>query len=368
MFYFSTNEAAQRGFTEVQQHQFNALSLIRQQSAQAAADFILSAKNREPVAGVNAANAADDIRRLYKAQDQMVTKEFKSSTEFTLLSDLMPLARSVKISQSVYEYARTGGDGAAHTSMSGQIGAMLNATTYSFDGTMVPVHDTGFKFNWRDPIFESGSALQTLADAQQNSIEIVRRKYVDYMFNGFRDAAGNYVTFDEKTWKGLKNDERVQKVDLTFNFATNQDPVEIRQQVRALRDALRIANKQSGEQTWYVSSDIYSNFENYFDQNNYSRTILEEVKRLGGIKDVKIDDQLTGNEILIVVLNPSLIAPIVGQPFATTVDPRLQFNSDYVWRTWGAAGLMVKTDINNSHSVLFASGGNKYEESKSFVQ
>ncbi len=79
----------------------------------------------------------------------------------------MPLSRSVRLEDSVYEYARTGGRGWAHTSMSGQIGAALDARAYTFDGTMVPVHDSGFKFHWRDPIFNSPSALQSQADAQR---------------------------------------------------------------------------------------------------------------------------------------------------------------------------------------------------------
>jgi hypothetical protein len=44
--------------------------------------------------------------------------------------------------------------------MSGQIGAALDAKSYTFDGTMVPIHDSGFKFNWRDPVFNKGSACR----------------------------------------------------------------------------------------------------------------------------------------------------------------------------------------------------------------
>lgn len=95
-------------------------------------------------------NAVDDIRRMYRAYDQTVLAQFEPNTEFTLFNDLMPLSRSVRLEESVYEYARTGGRGWAHTSMSGQIGAALDARAYSFDGTMVPVHDSGFKFHWRD--------------------------------------------------------------------------------------------------------------------------------------------------------------------------------------------------------------------------
>ena len=163
MFYFSKKEAEKRGFVDAQNAQFSALVAARNQGAQSVADFIGRSRGiKEDVRRLDAANAVDDIKRLYKSYDQVVLKEFEPNTEFTLLNDLMGLSRSVRIEESVYEYAKTGGGGDAHTSMSGQIGALLNATVYSFDGTMVPVHDTGFKFAWRDPIFNKGSALQLL--------------------------------------------------------------------------------------------------------------------------------------------------------------------------------------------------------------
>jgi hypothetical protein len=75
--------------------------------------------------------------------------------------------------------------------------------------------------------------------------------------------------------------------------------------------------------------------------------------QFSGIAAIKEDAQLTGNQILIVPLTAGVIAPIVGQAVGTVADPR-PFYSDYVWRTWGAAGLMVKTDINNRKSVIYA--------------
>lgn len=357
MFVFSTKQATETGNLEVNSSQFKKLSAARNASAQAAADFIARTKWRgdaEDIPELNAVNAVDDIRRLYKAYDQTVLKQFEPNTEFTLLNDLMPLSRSVRLEESVYEYARTGGRGWAHTSMSGQIGAALDAKSYTFDGTMVPIHDSGFKFNWRDPVFNKGSALSSLADAQAGSVDDVRRQYVDYIWEGFRDAAGNYIKFDDKTWKGLRHDERVAQVTLTVNFATSTDPKAMRAAAIALRDVLKLQNMQYGQQTWYVSSEIMSNWEQYFDVNSL-RTVLEEISKLSGIAAIKEDAELTGNEIVIVPLQAGVIAPIVGQAFGTVADPRLHYNSDYVWRTWGAAGLMVKQDINGHYSVIHAS-------------
>jgi len=357
MLAFSTKKATETGNLEANMAQFHELQFARNASAQAVADFIARTRVRGEAANapaLDAVNAVDYIRRLYKAYDQTVLKEFEPNTEFTLLNDLMPLSRSVRLEESVYEYARTGGRGWAHTSMSGQIGAALDAKSYTFDGTMVPIHDSGFKFEWRDPVFNKGSALSSLADAQSGSVDDVRRQYVDYIWEGFRDAAGNYISFDSKTWKGLRHDERVAQVTLTVNFSTSADPKAMRAAAIALRDVLKLQNLQYGQQTWYVSSDIMSNWEQYFDVNSL-RTVLEEIAKLSGISAIKEDAELTGNEIVIIPLQAGVIAPIVGQAFGTVADPRQFYNSDYVWRTWGAAGLMVKQDINGHFSVIHAS-------------
>lgn len=355
MFVFSRAVGERTGNLEVNQSQFAELQAARQEGAQAAADFIGRARGiREDGARLDAVNAVDDIRRLYRAFDTTVLAQFEPTTQFTLLNDLMPLSRSVRIEQSRYDYARTGGRGWAHTSMSGQIGAALDAKGYTFDGTMVPIHDSGFKFEWRDPIFNSPSALQSQADAQRGSVEDVQRQYVDYMFNGFRDKSGNFAQFDGLTWKGLKEDERVAQVTLTFNFATSTDPVALRTNAIALRDTVRITNNQYAPQTWYVSAEIMSNLERYFDVNA-TRTVMEELLKLSGIAAIKEDAQLSGNEILIVPLTAGVIAPIVGQAIGTVADPRQFYNSDYIWRTWGAMGLMVKQDINGKFSVVHAS-------------
>lgn len=307
-------------------------------------------------AELNGINAVRSPADLYKTFDQTVVRQFQNQDEFTLLNDLTGLSRSVRINATVYEYAKSGGKMWGHTSMSGQIGAALDATAYEYDGTIVPVHDTGFKFNWRDPRLNNPDAFDVISDAQAESTAQVRRTFVDYIFNGFRDSEGNFLQLDGKTWKGIKADERVGQVTLTTNLATSADPKAIRKQAIALRDVVRVTNMQYGEQTWYVSQEIMSNLEQYFSDNYAAPTLHEELLKLTGISAIKVDAQLSGNQVLIVPLSAGVIAPIVGQAFGTVADPRPFYNSDYVWRTWGAAGVMVKTDIAGRFSVIFASG------------
>ncbi|HEI8866090.1 TPA: phage coat protein [Serratia odorifera] len=359
MLVYSKSLGEKTGNLEVNSFQYEQLKAERQAAVNPQGMNVMQeiADRVNMINKLNGINAVRSPADLYKAFDQTVLRQFEPNTEFTLLNDLIPLSRSVRINQTVYEYARSGGRMWSHTSMSGQIGAALDAVEYTYDGTMVPVHDTGFKFNWRDPKLNNPDAFDVISDAQFESTSEVRRRYSDYIFNGYRDSEGNFVTFDGKTWKGLKNDERVAQVTLTVDFtAAATTSEQIRNAVIALRDTLRLTNNQYAEQTWYVSGQIISNLERYFSDNYQSGTILQELLKLTGIAAIKEDHQLQGNEILIVPLGAGVVAPIVGQAFGTVADPRPFYNSDYVWRTWGAAGLMVKTDINGKFSVVHASG------------
>jgi len=110
MFVYSRAVGERTGNLEVNQSQFAQLQAARQEGAQAAADFIGRARGISEDRGrLDAVNAVDDIRRLYRAFDTTVLAQFEPTTQFTLLNDLMPLSRSVRIEQSRYDYARTGG-------------------------------------------------------------------------------------------------------------------------------------------------------------------------------------------------------------------------------------------------------------------
>lgn len=215
MLVYSKSLGEKTGNLAVNQYQFGMLSMERNAALNHQGVNVMQeiADRLNAVNHLNGINAVRSPADLYKAFDQTVLRQFQPNTEFTLFNDLMPLSRSVRINQTVYEYAKSGGRMWAHTSMSGQIGAALDAVQYQYDGTMVPVHDTGFKFHWREPRLNNPDAFDIISDAQFESTNEVRRQYVDYIYNGYRDAEGNYIKFDDKTRKGLKNDERVAMVD-----------------------------------------------------------------------------------------------------------------------------------------------------------
>ncbi|MGQ2831439.1 hypothetical protein, partial [Leptospira interrogans] len=86
MFAFSTREATETRNLEANTAQFQELQFARNASAQAVADFIARTRARGEAANapvLDAVNAVDDIRRLYRSYDQAVLAEFQPNTEFT---------------------------------------------------------------------------------------------------------------------------------------------------------------------------------------------------------------------------------------------------------------------------------------------
>ena len=358
MLYFSRNAAEKTGnalaqefqFAEIEKARRGAIDAINGQNVMATLAGEVNQQRR--AMGINAVTSMQDI---YKTFDQQVTAQFTNPDEFTIFNDLQPLAKSVRLSATVYEFARMGGNGPSHTSMSGQIGQLLDTPDLSFDGTIVPIHDNGFKFNFRDPKYNNADAIITIADIQAARLRDLKLKIVDGYFNGWKNKDGSFIAVDGKSWKGFRFDERVGRFNLTTDLTTTTDASAIRAAFIALRDYVRITNKMGRPLTIYVSNEIASNMEQRVSNNYAAPTVMQDLLTLTGIAAVKIDPSLTGNEVLALPLDGTIIAPINGSAIATVANPRLYWNSDYIWQNWGASGLAVKSDFNGNKGVVLAS-------------
>ncbi|MCC9584952.1 DUF6260 family protein, partial [Enterobacter hormaechei subsp. steigerwaltii] len=129
MLVYSKSLGEKTGNLDVNQYQFGMLTQERNAALNHQGINVMQemADRLNAVNQLNGINAVRSPADLYKAFDQTVLRQFQPNTEFTLFNDLMPLSRSVRINQAVYEYAKSGGRMWAHTSMSGQIGAALDA-------------------------------------------------------------------------------------------------------------------------------------------------------------------------------------------------------------------------------------------------
>lgn len=308
------------------------------------------------------ANAGIIPQDVYQEFDNVTVTRFRSDDGDTFVNDLLPMSKSVGIGKLVSKFRRASDAGQVQTSMSGQIGIKMDQTEYNYDGSLVPVHDTGFGRNWREWAAQTSEGFDALIDDQRESVAAIRRKVADNFLDGHTDTKGQIIVVDGISWGGMRNDSRVAQVDLgagglNFDFTDSTKTYEeIEAAFKAVRDVLWIDNKCEREATYYISREIMSNFErNSSEFASSENKILQRLAGLMGVAAIKVTSKLSGNEMMAFPLDGNSVRPVVGMGVNTVAMPRPVYNSNYEFAVWGAIGFEVKTDYFNNKCALYAS-------------
>lgn len=336
--------------------QWNAV--IGARNGYAANERMLAPAMRAAGLQVNMGLIPQDV---YQEFDNVTVERFRSDDGDTFLNDLLPLSRSVNIGRLIYKFRRASDAGVTQTSMTGQIGVKFDQVEYSYDGTLIPIHDTGFFRNWREWNAQQAEGFDALVDDQRESVAALRRKLADVFLDGAVDADGNYIVLDSIDWQGMRNDSRVAQVDLgaggiNFDFTdTTKTYEEIEAAFKEVRDVLWIDNNSQKEATYYVSREIASNMERYSSEYvSSSNKIIQRLSSLMGVADIKASSKLSGNELMAFPLDGMSVRPIVGMGVNTVAMPRPVYNSNYEFVVWGAVGFQVIQDYLGQYCALFA--------------
>ena len=306
---------------------------------------------------VNAGLIPQDV---YQEFDNVTVERFRSDDGDTFLNDLLALSRSLSIGKLVHRFRQASDAGNAQTSMTGQIGVLMDNVDYSYDGSIVPVHDTGFSRNWREWNAMTSEGFDGLIDDQRESVATLRAKLADNFLDGHTDKNGEYIAVDGISWQGMRLDSRVAQIDLdasglNFDFTSSSNTGEqIKAAFIAVRDVMWITNKCERDLTYYISREIASNFERKFSTNYDARTILQELADLMGVATIKVSSKLSGNELMGFPLSADSIRPMVGMGINTVAMPRPVYNSNYEFAVWGAIGFEVRTDFSGNTCAFFA--------------
>jgi len=298
---------------------------------------------------------------VYQEFDSVTVERMRSDDGDTFLNDLLPLSRSVSIGKLVHKFRQASDAGNAQTSMTGQIGAKLDQVEYSYDGSIIPVHDTGFSRNWREWNAQSSEGFDALIDDQRESVATLRRHMADQFLDGHVDANGQSIVIDGLSWGGMRNDARVAQVSLggggvNFNFTdTSKTGDEIKAAFVQVRNVLWIDNNCEYDAVYYVSREIAANLERKFSTSYDSKIIMQELADLMGVATVKTSSKLTGNQLMAFPLDSNKVRPIVGMGVNTVAMPRPVYNSNYEFVVWGAVGFEVRTDFAGKTCALYAS-------------
>lgn len=296
---------------------------------------------------------------VYQEFDNVTVERFRSDDGDTFLNDLLPLSRSVNIGKLVHKFRRASDAGNSQTSMTGQIGVLMDQVEYNYDGTIVPIHDTGFGRNWREWNAQRSEGFDALIDDQRESVATLRQRLADNFLDGHSDKQGNTIAVDGLSWTGMRNDSRVAQVDLgvagvNFDFTdTTKTYAEIEAAFKQVRDVLWITNNCQKDATYYISREIASNMERNSSESYSSEKIINRLAQLMGVAALKPSSKLSGNEMMAFPLDSS-VRPIVGMGLNTVAMPRPVYNSNYDFVVWGAIGFEVRTDYDSRKCALFA--------------
>jgi len=300
-------------------------------------------------------------RDVYQEFDNVTVERMRSDDGDTFLNDLMPLSRSVSIGKLVHKFRQASDAGVVQTSMTGQIGVKMDQVEFTYDGSIIPVHDTGFSRNWREWNAQTSEGFDALIDDQRESVASIRAHVADNFLDGHLDSDGNAIVVDGISWTGMRNDSRVAQVDLgvggvNFDFTdTTKTGAEVRAAFIQVRDVLWIDNNCGQDATYYVSREVISNFERRYSDSFDSRTIKEELESMQGVAMIKSTSKLTGNQMMAFPLDTNKIRPVVGMGINTVAMPRPVYNSNYEFSVWGAIGFEIRTDFAGKTCAMYAS-------------
>jgi hypothetical protein len=301
--------------------------------------------------GNAAAIIPQDVYREFESQ----TKQLMRAPNLTLLNDLLPLTKGLPVGKVEHLYRQASDSGVVVTDLEGTTPVELDKADYDYDSTIKVVHKTGFGRSWMEMEGQRSEGFDGLVDDQANSVRLMQETIAGHIYNGVD------VTFKGTSADGIKDSPKTVSVDLdasglNVDFTSSTEAAsDIRSAWIALVDALRITNNVTQDITFYVSREIMSNFQRYFSASDVGfGTILQSLLNLNGVAAIKEDAQLSGNEVVGLVLDAQFIRPLVGM--AVTTVPLVRSNpfDNYNFITWSNVGLEIKTDYDGRSGVLYA--------------
>ena len=302
-------------------------------------------------------NAAAIIPQdVYREFDNQTAKLLRADN-LALFSDLMPLAKALPIGKVEHIYRRASDAGVVTSSLTGQTPAELDKTAFDYDSSIKVIHQSGYGRSWMEMEGQRSEAFDGLIDDNENTVRAVINKIVDHLYNGVD------VSFKGTDAYGIKTSSKTEAVDLgpgglNIDFTSKSaSATDIRTGWLGMVYALRRDNNVNQDITFYISSEIEENLQRIYDSSGgmADKTIMAALKDLAGVADIKTDRELSGNEVVGVVLSNQFIRPLVGMAVTTVPLSRQNPFDNYNFLVWSNVGLEIKTDYSGNTGVLYAS-------------
>lgn len=288
--------------------------------------------------------------------------ELMRANNLVLLTDLMPLARSLPVGKIESIHRRVGDSGKAVRSLTGRAVVDIDKAGFDYDSTIKIVHQDGFGRDWMEMQGQQTEAFDGLVDDQANSNRTVLDSIAEHIYSGALDEEGQVISYNGTAANGIKTSTKTVPVDLggsglNIDFTSaSATPAQIRDAFIKLVKTLRVDNNVGEDITFYISADAETNFQRFYgtDAGDSGKTIMAVLKELAGVADIKVDRMLTGNEVVGVVLNARFIRPLVGMAVSTVPLFRANPMDAYNYLTWANIGLEQRVDQTGKSGVMYA--------------
>lgn len=304
------------------------------------------------------ANAGKKPLDLYREWDDQTITQFRLDEGDNILNALMPLARSLPIGRTILEGARSSDAGKFTQSMSGETGSIFDNVDYDSDKTLVPISQNGFKRNWREGEQLSLEDFDDASIQQMEAIRTHRQGVIGSFMDGHKDQNGQFIVEDGVSWQGVRNDPRVDQIDLgagglnvdLSSSSTTGDAI-----YKAFLELSRIRtidNKVSAPATYFVSPEIYFNMQRPFSDQYDGGSIMKKCMEIVGITEFVMSSVLTGNQTLSFPLSSQFVQPLVGMGVSTIALPRPTWSSPFAFEVVSAIGWNIRTDFGSTNRAV----------------
>lgn len=297
------------------------------------------------------ANAGQTPADAYREFDSTTKIELVPAGEHATLTRLLQKARPINIGKEVFEYRQSSDTDKGQSSMSGQIGVKMDHVDYNYDGTVIPIHDKGFGRRWREVEANRSDAFDAMVDDSRECERKLMSTIEDYLWDGNAD-----LSLKGRSWLGLKNDPSVASATIGLDLSSAASSAsDIQNEVRRIRDILRITNNCTNDIRLGISREIMTNWERSVALTDSTfGTILDFVSNLRGISEIYEDSRLTGNQLVMYWDDQQGLHPVVGMGINSYAVPRQFHNSDFNFIKWAAVGFLSKTDFSGRTCALYA--------------
>lgn len=302
------------------------------------------------------ANAAAYIPRdVYQEFENQSTQILRESN-LTLMQDLMPLAKALPLGKVEHIYRKVSDSGVVSTDLDMSTPDTLDKSTYDYASTIKVFHHTAFGRGWMEMEGQRSEGFDGLIDDQANATRATLESIAGHFYNGIDK------TFNGTAATGIKNSSAVHAVDLdatdlNIDFTSSAaSAADIRTAWVAMIYKLRTDNNVNADLTFYISAEIEQNFQRIYDSTGgmADKTIMQAMLDLAGVKEIKTDRSLSGNEVVYGALQSQFIRPLVGMAVTTVPIFRANPFDSYNFKTWANVGLEIKTDFSGKTGWAYA--------------